>query len=155
MPESFVKGALRRDIPRPAFSESHRHYKGIWSQALRKAPMSPLSPQVVQLTRLVRAGNVALLGTVRQEILSGIHQRSHFEWVRDTLRSFDDVRVQPQDHETAAEFFTLCRSKGIQGSHVDFLLSALSARYHMPIFTTDKDFELFAKHLKISLYPAN
>jgi predicted nucleic acid-binding protein len=124
----------------------------IWSEALRKAPMSPLSPLVEHLTRLVRTGNAVLIGMIRQEILSGIHQRSHFEWVRGTLRSFDDFPIQPEDHEVAAEFFTLCRAKGIQGSHVDFLLAALSVRHQMPIFTTDKDFDLFSKHLKIHLY---
>lgn len=56
------------------------------------------------------------------------------------------------DFELAAEYFNLLRSKGIQGSDTDFLICAVSVNHQLPIFTLDKDFELFKKHLPIMLH---
>ncbi len=48
--------------------------------------------------------------------------------------------------------FNLCRSHGINGSHVDMLLCALAHRNGVPIFTTDGDFPDYARHLPIHLH---
>ena len=45
----------------------------------------------------------------------------------------------------AAECYNICRSAGIQGSHIDFLICAFAERENAPIFTTDKDFFHYAK----------
>ena len=55
------------------------------------------------------------------------------------------------DFETAADYFNLCQSKGIQGSNTDFLISAVSTRLSIPIFTIDNDFDYFKKVLKLKL----
>ena len=54
----------------------------------------------------------------------------------------------------AAKYFNRCRSKGIQGSNTDFLICAMANRNKFSIFTTDKDFELFSKHIEIILHKA-
>jgi len=41
--------------------------------------------------------------------------------------------------------------QGIQGSHIDFLICVVAARLKFKIFTTDKDFKFYSKHLPISL----
>jgi len=46
----------------------------------------------------------------------------------------------------------LIQSKGIQVSNTDFLICAVSTRYNMPIFTTDKDFTFFKKYIPITLH---
>ena len=68
------------------------------------------------------------------------------------LDSFADLPILSEDYVEAARYFNLCRSKGIQGSNTDFLICAVSVRNDLPIYTTDKDFELFAKHIPIDLH---
>lgn len=45
------------------------------------------------------------------------------------------------------------RAKGIQGTAIDLLICAVAIRHGMRIFTTDTDFDEFAKHLPINLHP--
>ena len=54
--------------------------------------------------------------------------------------------------ELAAEFYNLARGKGINGSNTDFLICSLAHAHNMSIFTTDKDFQLYASVLPIKLY---
>lgn len=95
-----------------------------------------------------------MIGPIRQEILSGIRNDSQFNKLRKHLESFPDLPILTNDYVRAAKFFNLCRSKGIQGSNTDFLICAVAVQNKFSIFTTDKDFELFSKHIKIILHQA-
>jgi predicted nucleic acid-binding protein len=101
---------------------------------------------------LISHGAVAIMGPIRQELLSGIKQVKQFEQVRDALRSFLDIPLVTEDFEAAAQYFNLCRSKGVQGSMTDFLICAVAIRQDIEIFTTDLDFKHYHKHLPIALY---
>ncbi|WP_219722160.1 hypothetical protein [Deinococcus planocerae] len=68
------------------------------------------------------------------------------------MRPFPDQPVTTPEYELAAEFFNLCRSRGIQGSNTDFLIYACSARWDMPVMTKDADFRRFAEHVPVKLY---
>jgi hypothetical protein len=95
-----------------------------------------------------------MLGPIRQEILSGIRNESQFNELKKHLESFPDVPAITEDYVTAAKYVNRCRSKGLQGSNTDFLICAMANRNKFSIFTTDKDFELFSKHIKILLHKA-
>src|SRR6266567_6693381 len=123
----------------------------VWSLALRRNPPAD-GPEVSELIELIREARVQMIGPVRQEILSGIKNHAQFQKLRNHLRPFPDLELTPRDYETAAEFFNLCRGKGIQGSNTDFLICAIAARHKTPIFTTDGDFSLFQPHLPITLH---
>ncbi len=125
----------------------------IWSKALRKTNLST-SIEVVILEELIRLGRVQIMGPIRQELLSGIHKKSDFEILSKKLQAFPDLFLQTSDYELAAKMFNLCRTKGVQGSNTDFLICAVSKRYQYPVFTQDKDFQLFAKYLPIQLFRA-
>ncbi len=123
----------------------------IWSLALRRS--SPLdTPHVRELKELINEQRIVMIGPVRQEILSGIREQVQFTSLRDKLRSFVDFPLLPEDYETAADFFNICRRTGVQGSNTDFLLCAVSARHAIPIFTIDDDFTTYRKHLSFSLH---
>jgi predicted nucleic acid-binding protein len=127
----------------------------IWSLALRRRPGSrnPDEGGLVKVwEELVKDGRVVVLGVIRQEILSGIADRRQFERLRDALAAFPDEPVLTSDHVRAAEHFNRCRTAGIAGSPVDFLITAAAERLGAPIFTTDLDFERFARHLPIILF---
>src|SRR3954447_18200407 len=108
----------------------------IWSLALRRRNRTTGNPATAELAALIQDGRAALIGAVRQELLSGIRERVHFERVRDHLRAFPDIEPTRDDYEQAASFVSLCRAKGIQGSNADFLICALAARGGFSIFTT-------------------
>jgi len=107
---------------------------------------------IEELSELVRELRAVLIGPVRQEVLSGIRAPTTFEVVRQHLAAFDDLTLCSADYEEAARGFNTCRNKGVQGSHVDFLICAAARRHSAAVFTTDKDFVRYAKHLDIELY---
>ena len=106
----------------------------------------------MELASLIADGRVAMIGAIRQELLSGIKEHAHFERVRDHLRAFSDIEITSDDYEGAASFYNSCRAKGIQGSNTDFLICAIAARNEFSIFTTDADFTHFARVLPIELH---
>lgn len=122
----------------------------VWSLALRRDPHGH-HRAVEELKALVADHRVEMIGPIRQELLSGIRNASQFERLQNHLTAFPDIPIETEDYEMAAKFYNLCRSKGIQGSNTDFLICAVAVRNHLAIFTTDKDFQLFAKHLPIVL----
>jgi predicted nucleic acid-binding protein len=124
----------------------------IWSAAFRERPHVKTIPLQKELELLILERKVILLGPVRQEVLSGVREARQFVQLKDRLRAFEDFALTTEDYESAAEHFSLCRSKGIQGSHADFLICSVALRHGFSIFTTDKDFVLFAKHLPLQLH---
>jgi predicted nucleic acid-binding protein len=125
----------------------------VWSLALRRGKQSIAAP-AQELRQLIQDHRVQIIGPIRQEILSGIRNEAQFNKLIKHLESFPDLPILTNDYVRAAKFFNLCRSKGIQGSNTDFLICAVAVRNKFSIFTTDKDFELFSKHIKIILYQA-
>jgi predicted nucleic acid-binding protein len=124
----------------------------VWSLALRRKSRGGNDAVVSELASLVQDGRVVMIGPVRQELLSGIRERAHFESLREHLRAFPDSEITSADYEEAAAFFNRCREQGIQGSNTDFLICAVAARNELSIFTTDDDFVHFANVLPIVLH---
>jgi len=126
----------------------------VWSLALRRD--NPQTIAVVQeFKQLIHNHQAQIIGPIRQEILSGIRNEAQFRKLQKYLASFPDLPIVTEDYITAAEYFNKCRSKGLQGSNTDFLICAVSNRYAFPIFTTDRDFELFSKQIPIVLHKKN
>lgn len=126
----------------------------IWSAAFRRnnSDNAIVKSEVAKLSEIVMEMRAHIIGPIRQEVLSGIRASEQFNLLRKRLAAFPDLEITTADFETAAEFFNVCRSKGIQGSNTDFLICAVSERHEMAIFTSDQDFGLFAKYLPIILY---
>ncbi len=129
----------------------------VWSLALRRksgdlnARERDLS---VALAELIREGRAQIVGVVRQELLSGIREAERFEKLRDYLRAFDEPVLEIADYEAAAEAHNRCRSRGIAGSAIDFLICAVALRREWQVFTSDGDFEAYRKVLAVRLYEA-
>ena len=123
----------------------------VWSAAFRRTTGIATSLRT-ELERLIGHGAVTLFGPIRQELLSGIRQRAQFEQVRSALRPFPDLPLKTEDFEVAAEYYNVCRGHGIQGSMTDFLICSAASRCKLEIFTTDRDFLHYRKHLPITLY---
>ncbi len=92
----------------------------VWSLALRRNPPAD-GPEVAELIELIGEVRVQMIGPVRQELLCGIRGQAQFRKLRDHLRAFPDLELTTRDYEAAAEFFNLCRGKGIQGSNLSLI----------------------------------
>lgn len=123
----------------------------IWSLALR-GPTPKQIEIAKKLTRLIDENQVRIIGPIRQELLSGYSSKRSYDKLRKKLGYFPNEPIIDADYEAAAEYSNFCRSKGVLGSHIDFLLCAVSMRTKFPVFTTDKDFYNYSKHLPLSLY---
>lgn len=123
----------------------------VWSLALRRRGRSE-APASQELRSLIDDGRVAMIGPIRQELLSGIRTPESFDRLRDHLRPYPDERLETADFERAAEHFNTCRARGVQGSNTDFLICAVAERRNLPILTTDADFTRFAAVLPITLH---
>lgn len=123
----------------------------IWSYALRSRKKE-YQYEIEQLESLIKDQRALLIGPIRQEILSGYSDLKKFKKLREKLSYFENSPILDSDYEIAAEMCNQCRKKGIQGSHIDFLICAVATRLDVPIFTTDKDFYQYKMALSIKLF---
>jgi predicted nucleic acid-binding protein len=127
----------------------------VWSLALRRKD-TDLNARERALTRalaeLIREGRAQMMGAIRQELLSGIREEERFHKLRNYLRAFDEPGVEVVDYEEAARMHNVCRTRGIAGSAIDFLICAVAQRRDWHIFTTDRDFERYGRVLGLKLF---
>ncbi|MES9883860.1 MAG: PIN domain-containing protein [Sedimenticola sp.] len=123
----------------------------IWSYALR-SKRDGYELHVQEFEALISDQRVIMLGPIKQEVLSGYSDKSRFEKLNNKLRYFENTQIINDDYVQAAIFSNTCRSKGVQGSHIDFLICAVAFRLKSEIFTTDNDFSYYGKHIPIQLF---
>lgn len=122
----------------------------VWSLGLRRGEANPAHAD--ELRRLILASRVRIIGPIRQEILSGIKLPTQFRLLKERLSAFSDVPLTTGHFEDAAELANACRAKGIQGSHTDFLICAVAKREKFAVFTTDHDFEHYARVIGLAFH---
>jgi predicted nucleic acid-binding protein len=128
----------------------------VWSIALRrKTETHKEAPVVRELEELLLDSRVAIIGIIRQELLSGISDTTVFDRLKKRLAILDDEEVISADHILAAQYHNTCRAKGVQGSAIDFLICAVATRNDWAVFTADKDFQNYQKHIPIELYTSS
>ena len=127
----------------------------VWSLALRRkaADLAPSERRVTQLLHeIIDEGRAQLLGSVRQELLSGLREHAQFRRLRDYLRDFPDIVLATEDYEEAARASNECRKAGIASTPVDMLICAVSLHHGWQIFSTDRDFSHYTAVLPIQLF---
>jgi len=128
----------------------------VWSLVLRRQESARLTPGEArsrqELTELISEKRVQIMGPIRQEVLSGIRHHGQYERIRIRLRQFEDEPLTTEDFELAATYANTCRSKGIVGSPVDYLICAVAVSRTWSVFTVDRDFERFDRILRVQLH---
>lgn len=83
----------------------------VWSLVLRR-PSRRRSVEendlVARLDELIREGRVAMIGLIRQELLTGIRTAEQFRQLRDILSAFPDESLVREDYEVAADLHNQC-----------------------------------------------
>lgn len=125
----------------------------VWSIVMRRNPVDDHAAiHKKALSELIYDFRALLIGPVRQELLSGISNEQQYISLKNRIAYFEELEIIQEDYEKAAEFFNLCRKKGVQGSHIDFLICAVAHRYKISVYTADKDFENFSAYIPVSLF---
>ena len=127
----------------------------VWWLALRRkaADLTASELRLMQmLHQLVNEGRVQLLGSVRQELLSGLREEAQFRRLRNYLRDFPDIALATEDYEEAARASNQCREAGIASSPVDMLICAVALRRGWQIFSIDRDFAPYGRALPIRFF---
>ena len=127
----------------------------VWSLALRRRQVPVDHGQglaLAALKDLIADARAMMIGPVRQELLSGIKEAAQFERLRAALAAFPDEPLTATDFERAAQYFNLCKAKGIQGSNTDFLICAIAVQRKLSVFRLDRDFTHFQKCLPLTLF---
>ena len=120
----------------------------VWSLSFRRESQENVKDLMAEL---IVANQVELIGSIRQEVLSGISDDSAFQTLQSKLSVFPDLPISSEDYIKAAYFYNQCRSKGVQGSHTDFLIVSVAYRYGLTVLTADKDFLHFARFLPLEV----
>ena len=102
----------------------------VWSLLLRRKTSVAFGneEQLLQnaLTDAIQDGRVAIIGPIRQELLSGIKDPTQFEMLRRGLEPFDDELLRTADYEEAARLFNLCRARGLECGATDVLICSIA-----------------------------
>ena len=113
----------------------------VWSLSLRRKDPSALNGEeqrmVALLVDAIQDARVAMVGPIREEVLSGIREIAQFERLRRALEAFPDTPMATPHYEEAARLFNLCRSRGVECGAVDILLCAVASRERWSLLTTD------------------
>jgi predicted nucleic acid-binding protein len=114
----------------------------VWSLFLRRRSATALSGEeqilLKSLTEAIQDGQVAIIGPIRQEVLSGIKDLVQFEKLRTALAAFPDESLTNAHYEKAALLFNLCRRRGVECGSTDILICAAAVEMHWDILTCDQ-----------------
>ncbi len=123
----------------------------VWTRFLRRQ-RQPDDPVNAEVARPVREDAMQMLGPIRQELLSGAQPQQRFDQLKEYLRFYPHLPLDEEDDKRAAHYYNLCRNQGVQGTSTDLLICAAAVRRKLKIFTTDSDFDSFARHLPLALH---
>ncbi len=125
----------------------------VWSLSFRRRPGAPLTADqkrmLIEFEEAIAGGRVSIIGVVRQEVLSGIREKSQFIRTRQALAPFLDEDVLPDDYIEAARLFNLCLDHGVQCGAVDIIIAAVAARRNFTVLTYDQALIRCLKVLRI------
>lgn len=74
----------------------------VWSLALRRKEPPNSSPAIILLQNLITDDQVVLLGSIRQEILSGIRSSEQFAHLKNYLRAFPNLELMLEGYQDKA-----------------------------------------------------
>jgi hypothetical protein len=93
---------------------------------------------LTSLTDAIQDRRVAIIGPIRQEVLSGIKDKVQFEKLQAALDAFRDEGLTTFHYEEAARLYNLCRSRGLECGSTDILICAVAVQMQAAILTYDQ-----------------
>lgn len=126
----------------------------VWSLALRRN-VDTSAPEVQYLAEALTGSDVVVTtGLILQELLQGFAGPKAKSQIIERFASLPLLQPSREDYVAAAEIRNTCRRAGVQIGTIDALLAQLCARHDLLLLSTDKDFEVAARHCPIRLWSA-
>jgi len=124
----------------------------VWSLALRRDVITD-QPAVERLREALEAGEgVFTTGLVLQELLQGFGGPKARDAIVERFAALPLLVPDRTDHVQAAELRNACRRNGVQVGTIDALFAQLCLRHELMMLSTDRDFELMARHVDLRLW---
>ena len=124
----------------------------VWSLAFRRDGAVD-APHVKALSAALTGGEpVVTTGLVLQELLQGFTGARASKDIVERFAVLPLVVPDRTDHIDAAELRNRCRRTGVQIGTIDALLAQLCIRHDLRLLTTDRDFEMAARHCALRLW---
>lgn len=124
----------------------------VWSLALRRDVRAD-EPAVERLRDALGSGEgIYTTGLVLQELLQGFNGPKARDALVERFSALPLLVSDRSDHVEAAELRNTCRRNGIQVGTIDALLAQLCRRHDLVMLSTDRDFELMARHLDLRIW---
>ena len=121
----------------------------VWSLALCRDVRSD-EPTVERLRLALETGEgVFTTGFVLQELLQGFRGPKARDSIVERFGPLPFLVPDRADHVEAAEPGNVCRRSGILVGTIDALLAQLCLRHGLVMISTDRDFELMARHVDL------
>ena len=124
----------------------------VWSLALRRDTLAGVPEVQVLQAALSGADLVVTTGIVVQELLQGFSRPKAGAGIVERFAALPLLSPDRQDHVEAAALRNLCRRKGLLLGTIDALLAQLCIHHDLTMLTTDRDFEMAARHCPIRLW---
>jgi predicted nucleic acid-binding protein len=113
----------------------------VWSLALRRLDQARMNPGeqvlIAELKEAIQDRRAAIVGPIRQKVLSGVRDKASFAKIKELLDPFPDEPIAATDYVEAARLFNVCRDRGVECGAVDILVCAVAARKTYGILTCD------------------
>jgi predicted nucleic acid-binding protein len=123
----------------------------VWSYAFRKAGPAD-HPAVKKLSLLLEEGeDIALTGTILQEILQAFRHAATRRTVSEHLEAVPIIPLDRDDYVAAAALHRRCAAKGIAASTVDCQIAQAAIKAGYLLLTADEDFKFIARHTSLKL----
>jgi len=124
-----------------------------WSLLLRRRHGTVLSAEEQGTVGLLRDAiqdrRVAIIGPIRQEVLSGVKHEAQFQRLLAALEGFPDVPLSERHFEEAARLFNLYQARGVACGSTDILICAVAAMEGFDLLTSDQGLKRCIEVLRV------
>ena len=116
----------------------------VWADFFNGHP----SPEKIKLVSLLTSGaDIAIIGLIVSEVLSGFKDEKTFENVTTIFQNLPMIEVEYLSHIQAARMYRDLRSKGITiRSIIDCLIATIAIENNLVLLHKDRDFEMIGNH---------
>lgn len=119
----------------------------VWSLVLQRPRVDEDDAHVRAFRRHLDFGDgLFLIGNILQELLDGLRSTRQFDHLLTLLDPYPLLDLDRQTYVDAARLRSLCRSKGVTASPIEFLIAAACCQHGYPLLTADRDFQQIANH---------
>lgn len=126
----------------------------VWSLVLRRRRVPQDDPSVEALRNHLEKGDeVALVGPILQELLSGVKDPAIFAHLEAEMERVPLVGLDRRTYADAARLTNRCQQAGFQPGPVDALIAAACVEHGFPLLTADAHFLEIAKYCPLVVLP--